>query len=99
MAWEKIYDVSPERTDKFLEKYRQWYVLNVNVENPKKLHKKHKRQMEKLVQTSTEENTYEVQFKNLNEALRPGLKVHWVIRFEQSLLTTVFLKSCQKYVN
>ena len=78
-----------------MKKHRQWYILEVDVEYPKELHKKHNKlpylverikigKVEKLVPSLKDKNTCVVHTKNLNEALKHGLKlkkVHWVIRF------------------
>ena len=96
--WEKAEDFTPEKIDKLVKKDKKGYILEVDVEYPKELHKNHNElpflaermkigKVEKLVPNLKDEKTYLVQSKSLNEALKHGLKlkkIHRVIRFEQS---------------
>ena len=96
-SWEKV-DITPEKIDKLLKKDKKAYILEVDVEYPKELHKNHNElpflaermkigKVEKLVPNLKDKKTYVVHIKSLNQALKHGLKpkkVHRVIRFEQS---------------
>ena len=73
-SWEKV-DITPEKIDKLVKKDKKAYILEVDVEYPKELHKNHNElpflaERMKIVKV---------------EKLVPNLKkVHRVIRFEQS---------------
>ena len=97
-SWEKVEDFTPEKIDKLVKKDKKGYILKVDVEYPKGLHKNHNElpflaermkigKVEKLVPNLKDKKTYVVHIKSLNQALKHGLKlknVHRVIRFEQS---------------
>ena len=85
-AWQKVDDFTTEKIDKLLKKVRQGYILEVNVQYPKELHKKHNEllflaermkmeKVEKLAQILKDKITYVVHFKNLGQALTHGLKL------------------------
>ena len=81
------------------------YLLEVDVEYPKELHKNHnvlpflsKRMKfgreEKLVTNLKDKKGYAVQIKTLNQALKHGLKskiVLWVIEFQQSRWMKIYI--------
>ena len=95
---EKVEDFTPEKIDKLVQKDKKGYILEVDVEYPKELHKKHNElpflvermkigRVEKLVPNLKDKKTYVVHIKSLNQAVKHGLKlkkVHRVIRFKQS---------------
>ena len=98
-AWVKnVEDFTPERIAKLVEKDKRGYVLEVDVDYPKVLHKKHNdlpflpekikiNKVEKLIGSLTHKRNYVVHIKKLNQALNHGLKlkkVHRVVKFEQS---------------
>ena len=41
---ERIYDFTPEKLDQLVKKDEKGYILEINVEHPKELHKKHNEQ-------------------------------------------------------
>lgn len=69
-----------------MKKHGQWYILEAHVEYPKELHKKHNKlpylgerikigKVKNLVPNFRDKNTCVVHIKNLNEALKHGLKL------------------------
>ena len=97
-SWEKVEGFTPEKIDKPVQKDKEGYILEVDVDYPKELHKKHNERpflaermkigkMDKLGPNLNDKKTYVVHIKRLNRALKHGLKlkkVHRVIRFKQS---------------
>ena len=81
------------------------YLLEVDVEYPKELHKNHNElpflskrmkfgREEKLVTNLKDKKGYAVQIKTLNQALKHGLKskiVLWVIEFQQSRWMKIYI--------
>ena len=104
-SWEKVEDFTPGKIDKLVKKYKKGYILQVDVEYSKELHKNHNElpfladrlkigKVEKLVPNPKDKKTYVVRIKSLNQALKHGLilkKVHRVIRFEQSNWTKPYI--------
>ena len=94
---ERFNDFSLEKIDKLVKKDKKGYILQVNVEYPKKLRKKYSEllflaekmkigMMQKRVPNFEDKRTYVVHIKYLNQALKHVLKmkkVHWAIKFEQ----------------
>ena len=97
-SWGKAEDFTPEKIDNLVKKDKKGYIVDVNVEYPKELHKNHTElpflaERMKIAQggkTSTkskDKNAYLVHIKSLNQALKHGLilkKVHRVIEFQHS---------------
>ena len=93
----KVEDFTPDRIAKLVKKDKRGYILEVDVDYPKELHKKHNElpflpekmkigKVEKLVPNLFNKKKYVVHIKKLNQALKHGLilkKVHRVIKFEQ----------------
>ena len=91
-------DFTPEKIDEPVRKDMEEYLLEVDVEYPKEEHGNHKELPflaermkiggeEKLVPNLRDKKGYVVQIKNLNQALKHGLKlkkVHRVIEFQHS---------------
>ena len=91
-------DFTSEKIDEPVRKDMEEYLLEVDVEYPKEEHGNHKELPflaermkiggeEKLVPNLRDKKGYVVQIKNLNQALKHGLKlkkVHRVIEFQQS---------------
>ena len=104
-SWEEVEDFTPGKIDKLVKKDKKGYILEVDVEYPKELHKNHNElpfladrlkigKVEKLVPNLKDKKTYVVRIKSLNQALKHGLilkKVHRVIRFEQSNWTKPYI--------
>ena len=102
---EKVEDFTPEKIDKLVKKDNKGYILEVDVEYPKEIHKEHNElsflaermkigRVEKLVPNHKDKKTYVVHIKSLNPALRHDLKlknVHRVIRFTQSNWTKPYV--------
>ena len=96
--WKEEEDVTPEKIDKLVKKDKREYLLEVNVEYPKELHKNHNKlpfltekmkisRVEKLVPNLKDKKGYVVHIKALDQALKHGLKLkklHRVIEFQQS---------------
>ena len=91
-------DFTTEKIDELVKKDKRIYLLEVDVEYPKELHKNHNelpflvermkiRREEKLVPNLKDKNGYVVHIQALDQALKHGLKlkrVHRVIEFQQS---------------
>ena len=87
-----------------MEKDRQGYILEFDIEYSNDMHKKHNEvlvlaermrieKVEKLIPNLKGKKAYVLHIKNLNQALKYGLqlgKVYWVIRSEQRYC----MKSC-----
>ena len=94
----KVEELTPEKIAKLVKKDRKGYILEVDVDYPKELHKSHNElpflcermkigKVEKLVPNLNNKRKYVVHIKALHQALKHGLvlkKVHRVIKFEQS---------------
>ena len=94
----KVEDFTADFIAKLVKKDKKGYFLEVDVDYPKELHKKHNElpflpekmkihKVEKLVPNLKDKNKYVVHIKALHQALQHGLvlkKVHRVIQFEQS---------------
>ena len=91
-------DFTTEKIDELVKKDKRIYLLEVDVEYPKELHKNHNelqflvermkiRREEKLVPNLKDKNGDVVHIQALDQALKHGLKlkrVHRVIEFQQS---------------
>ena len=77
--WEKV-DITPEKIDKLVKKDKKAYILEVDVEYPKELHKNHNElpflaermkivKVEKLVPNLKDKKTYVVHTKSLKGTL------------------------------
>ena len=84
--WKEADDFIPEKIDELVKKCKRAYILEVDVEYSKELHKNHNElpflaerikigKVEKLVQNLSDKNGYVVHIKTLNQALRHGLKL------------------------
>ena len=96
-AWEKVNHFTPEKKVNLLKKTRKGCILEVDVEYPKGLHKKHITlpflaermkigEVENLVPNLKDKKTYAVHIRNLKQALKYAWrleKVHRFIRFER----------------
>ena len=94
----KVEELTSEKIAKLVEKDEKGYILEVDVEYPKELHKSHNELpflaekmkiggVEKLIPNLNKKKKYIIHIKALNQALKHGLvlkKVHRVIKFEQS---------------
>ena len=94
----KVEELTPEKIAKLVKKDHKGYILEVDVDYPKELHKSHNElpffcermkigKVEKLVPNLNDKRKYVVHIKALHQALKHGLvlkKVHRVIKFEQS---------------
>ena len=92
----KVDDFTSEKIDKLAKKDKEEYILEVDVEYPKELHKNHNeipflagrmeiRKVEKLTLNLKGKNTYAVHIKNLNQVLKHILKLmkmNFIIDFE-----------------
>ena len=90
-ALEKVDNFTTEKIDKPIKKDKKRYILVVNEEYPKELHKKHNKlrflaenldigKVEKLVPNLKDKKMYVVHIKSLNQTLKCGLKIkkaHW----------------------
>ena len=89
---------TPEFINKLVKKDRKGYILEVDIDYPKELHKQHNElpflaermkigKVEKLVPNLNNKRKYVVHIKKLHQTLKHGLvlkKVHRVLKFEQS---------------
>ena len=97
--WVKnVEEFTPEKIAKLVKKDRKGYILEVDVDYPKELHKSHNElpflaermkigKVEKLVPNLGKKKKYVVHIRALDQALKHGLvlkKVYRVIKFEQS---------------
>ena len=94
----KVEELTPEFINKLVKKDNKGYILEVDVEYPKELHKSHNElpflpermkigKVEKLVPNFNKKKKYIVHIRMLDQALKHGLvlkKVHRAIKFEQS---------------
>ena len=94
----KVEEFTPEKIAKLVKKDSKGYILEVDVDYPKELHKSHNElpflpermkigKVEKLVPNLNKKKKYVVHIKTLDQTLKHGLvlkKVHRVIKFEQS---------------
>ena len=94
----KVEEFTAEHISKLVKKDKEGYILEVDVDYPKELHRKHNElpflpermkigKVEKLVPNLNKKQKYVVHIKVLDQALKHGLvlkKVHRVISFEQS---------------
>ena len=94
----KVEEFTPEKIAKLVKKDKKGYILEVDVDYPKELHKSHNelpflaermkiRKVEKLVPNLNNKKKYVCHIRTLDQALKHGLvlkKVHRVIKFEQS---------------
>ena len=97
-ACEKVDDFAPEKIDNLVKKDKKGYILEKDVDYPKELHEVHNkfpfleermkiRKVKKILPNLKDKKIYVVHIKNLNQALKNGLKLkklYRVIRFEQS---------------
>ena len=86
-TWEeKVNDFTPEKTYQLIQKDKKGNILEVGVEYPEELHKKHNKlsflaetmkvgNVGKLVQSLNDKKAYVVHSKNLNKTLKHGLKL------------------------
>ena len=103
--WKKGEDFTPGKIDKLVKKEKRGYILEVDVEYPKELHENHNElpflaermkigREEKLVPNLKNKKGYVVHIKELDQALKHGLKlekVHRVIEFRQSKWMKVYI--------
>ena len=103
-SWGKAEDFTPKKIDKVVKKDKNGYILEVDVECPKELHKNHNEllflaermkigKVQKLVPYLKDKKTYVVHIKSLNQALKHGLilkMVHRVIEFDHSNLMKAY---------
>ena len=97
--WVKyVEDFTKENIAKLVKKNKNGYLLEVDIDYPKELHKSHNElpflpeklkinKVEKLVPNLSKKKKYVVHIRVLDQALKHGLvlkKVHQVIKFEQS---------------
>ena len=96
--WKDREDVTPEKIDELVKKYKGGYILEVDVKYPKELHENHNElpflvkkmeigREEKLVPNLKHKKGYVVHIKALDQALKHGLKlkkVHRGIEFQHS---------------
>ena len=84
--WKKGEDFTPEKIDKLVKKDKRGYLLEVDVEYPKELHKNHNElpflaermkigREENLVPNLKHKKGYVVHIKALDQALKHGLKL------------------------
>ena len=92
-----VEEFTPEKIARLVEKDRKGYILEVDVDYPKGLHKSHNElpflpermkigKVEKLVPNLSNKRKYVVHIKALDQALKHGLvlkKVHRAIKFDQ----------------
>ena len=102
--WKKEKDFTHEKVDELVKKGKRVYLLEVDVEYPKELHENHNElpflaermkigREEKLVPNLKNKKGYVVHIKELDQALKHGLKlekVHRVIEFRQSKWMKVY---------
>ena len=95
---ENVEQFNAEKIGKLVKKDKHGYVLEVDVEYPKELHKQHNElpflpekmalhKVEKLVPNLHNKKKYVVHIRALDQALKHGLvlkKAHRIIKFEQS---------------
>ena len=96
--WKEAENLTSEKIDKLVKKDERGYLLEVNVEYPKELHKNHNElpflaermkigKVEKLVPNLKDKKGHVVHIKTPNQPLKHGLKlkkVHRVIEFQPS---------------
>lgn len=94
----KVDNFTSEKIDKLAKKDKEEYILEVDAEYPKELHKNYNeipfstgrmeiRKVEKLTLNLKGKKTYAVHIKNLNQALKHVLKLmkmNFIIDFEQN---------------
>ena len=84
--WKEAESFTPEKIDELVKKDKKGYLLEVNVEYPKGLHKNHNelpflaermkiKREEKLLPNLRDKKGYIVQTETLNQALKHGLKI------------------------
>ena len=95
---EKVEEFTPQRIVKLMKKDNKRYILEVDVDYPKDLHKSHNKlpflsermkigKVDKLVPNINKKKKYVVHIKALDQVLKHGLvlkKVYRAIKFEQS---------------
>ena len=84
--WENGEDFTPEKIDELVKKDKKGYLLEVDVKYPKELHENHNElpfltermkigRVEKLVPNLKDKKGYVVHIKELDQALKHGLKL------------------------